>query len=44
MTLDTKPDLTEHEEEAVLLDEMIKKLVETKPAPKKPEPKPDEKK
>jgi hypothetical protein len=34
-----KPDLTEHEEEAVPFDEVMKKLVNAKPAPKKPEEK-----
>lgn len=33
-----KPDLSEHEEEGVPFDEVMKKLVEAKPAPKKPEP------
>jgi hypothetical protein len=33
-----KPDLSVHEEESVPFDEVMKKLVEAKPAPKKPEP------
>jgi hypothetical protein len=33
-----KPDLTEHEEEIIPFDDVIKKLVEAKPAPKSPEP------
>ncbi len=34
-----KPDLSEHEEEAVPFDEVMQKLVKAKPAPKKPEEK-----
>lgn len=41
MTKPSKPDLTEHEEEAVPFDEVMQKLVKAKPAPKKPEPKKD---
>jgi len=33
-----KPDLSEHEEEAVSFDEIMQKLVKAKPAPKKIEP------
>ena len=46
MTHTPKPDLTEHEDESVPFDEVMKKLVQAKPASKKPEPpkKPDEKK
>ncbi len=32
-----KPDLTEHEVEAVPFDQVMKKLIEAKPTPKKPE-------
>ncbi len=38
MTKSPKPDLTEHEDEAVPFDEVMKKLAQAKPAPKKPEP------
>lgn len=33
-TIAPKPDLAEHEEEAVPFDEVMQKLVEAKPAPK----------
>lgn len=35
MNTKPKPDLTEHEEEAVPFDEVMKKLVEAKPVAKK---------
>jgi len=35
MTHPHKPDLSEHEEEAIPFDEVMKKLIEAKPAPKK---------
>jgi len=38
MTETPKPDLIEHEDEAVPFDEVMKKLIQAKPAPKKPEP------
>jgi hypothetical protein len=38
-----KPDLAEHEEEAVPFDEVMKKLVDAKPTAKKPEQKQKEK-
>ncbi len=40
MSQTPKPDLSEHEDEAIPFDQVIKKLVEAKPAPKKQEPKP----
>ena len=39
-----KPDLSEHEEEAVPFDEVMQKLVKAKPAPKKTEPSKKERK
>ena len=42
MTQTPKPDLSEHEDEAIPFDQVMKKLAEAKPAPKKPEtPKPE---
>jgi hypothetical protein len=41
MTQTPKPDLSEHEDELIPFDEVMKKLVEAKPAPKKPDPQKD---
>jgi hypothetical protein len=38
MTQTPKPDISEHEEETVPFDEVMKRLVEAKSTPEKPEP------
>ncbi len=38
MTQTSKPDLSDHEEEAAPFDDVLRKLLTAKPAPRKPVP------